>query len=375
MIAAYFVLLLILSIFSYGFIDLNLHLSTASLFLIFQKPLETLVFHMRPQASGLFLVLLLMLFIGYLFFLKNGDRYFSTGKKLILFIVGVAGVLWCAFPAFTYDIFNYITTAKVTFFYHENPYLVMPVEIPNEPYLAFTRAANKVALYGPVWIILTAIPHALGQGNIWQTIIAFKLLNAALYLGFSFLIYRVTRSVKNVLFFAINPLVLIEVLISAHNDLVMMLFALIGLLLWTKKGIGSKIISISAFLASFLVKGATLVLLPLLFIRKLSCERMLIMAYWLLACIFFVFAPLREELYPWYAVWLITVASFMDLKKHAVIIGFTIVLSFALELRQLPYIYMGEYGGVGPLVRMVLTLLPLCIYGGYVGIQKVWRKK
>ena len=41
----------------------------------------------------------------------------------------------------------------------------MPIEIPNEPYLAFTRAANKTALYGPVWILLTAIPHLLGQGD------------------------------------------------------------------------------------------------------------------------------------------------------------------------------------------------------------------
>jgi hypothetical protein len=375
LIAIYFFVLSLFAIFSYGFIDLNLHLSSSPVFLTLQKPLEVLVFQMRPIASMIFLALLSMLFFCYIWFLKKGNTFFLTWKRILLLLIAISVLLIVSFPALTYDIFNYITTAKVAFFHHENPYLVMPIDILNEPYLAFTRAANKVALYGPVWILGTAIPHYLGQGNIWLTIIMFKLMNAVCYIGLSYLIYRATKSIKNVMFFALNPLILIETLVSGHNDIYMMLFVVAGILLWEKKDTASKIKGLISFIASCLIKGATLVLLPLFFIKNISRDRLLLIAYWLLAGVFFVVGPLREELYPWYAVWLISIAALLDMKKHAVLIGFTIVLSFALELRHIPYIYMGEYGGVGPIMRTLLTIVPVLLYGGYVAIRKLQSNK
>lgn len=368
MIGIYFFILSLLVIFSYGFIDLHLQLSTSPMFLTAQKPLEILIFQMRPVASFIYVLLLSLISIGYIWFLKKGHVLLQTWKKTTVLLIAVSLLLVCSFPAFTYDIFNYITTAKVMFFHHENPYVVMPTEIPNEPYLAFTRAANKVALYGPVWLVMTAIPHYLGLGNIWLTIVMFKLMNALWYLGLSYLIYRITRSIKNVLFFALNPLVLIEVLVSGHNDIYMMVFALTAILLWEKSDVISKIKALTALLASFLIKGASIVLTPLFFIKNLSRDRLLIFAYWLLAFVFFVVGPLREELYPWYAVWLISIASLFDFKKHAILIGFTIALSFALELRHIPYMYTGEYGGAGPMVRTLVTIIPLILYGGFVAL-------
>jgi len=91
--------------------------------------------------------------------------------------------------------------------------------------------------------------------------------------------------------------------------------------------------------------------------------------------VFFVLAPFREELYPWYAVWLISIAAFFDIKKHPFLIGWTLCLSFALELRHLPYIYMGQYGGFGPMARTLLTVIPLGIYVVVYGIKKYHETK
>jgi len=373
MIAVYIFICVLFTFFTYGYIDTNLHLSQSTFFLRLQQPLEALVFQMRPLATLIFFMALSSLFVLYEWFLKNSEKLFNL-KKLFLFISGIALIFLFSFPAFSYDIFNYITTAKVTFFHKENPYLVMPVEIANEPYLAFTRAANKVALYGPVWILLTAIPHYLGAGDIWQTIIAFKFLNFFTYLLLSYLIYQMTKSVRSVLFFALNPLVLIEILISSHNDSTMMAFLLLGMLLWFSKGLGKKLIGLSAIFASMLIKGATIVVAPLLFMKNISKEKFLFYTYLLLAFVFFIAAPLREELYPWYAVWLVTIAACLDRKKYSLLIGFTMVLSFALELRHIPYMYMGYYEGVGPLARTLLTMIPIAIYGGYIGYKKVIKK-
>lgn len=351
----YILILLLFGIFSYGFIDPNLTLSTNQTFVHLQKPLTNLVYHQRPETAIIFLVILLLLFAGYMYFLKSHPK--------IWVIIFSACILVFSYPALTYDLFNYIATAKVTYYYRENPYLVMPIEIPNEPNLAFTRAANKIALYGPVWILFTAIPHYFGGGDVWRSIIAFKLMNVLVYLGFSYFIYRETKNLLNVVFFALNPLVLIEVLMNGHNDIYMIALALVGL----------RYRNYIALFASWFIKGATLVLAPLLFLR-LSWEKILVNAYWLLALVFFIVAPLREELYPWYAVWLIATASLMPLKSHRFIFGFTIVLSFALELRALPYMWMGYYEGPGPTLRLLLTVVPVTLYVLYFVFKRRYAK-
>ncbi|MCX6791899.1 MAG: hypothetical protein NT149_02575 [Candidatus Gottesmanbacteria bacterium] len=358
----FFATICILGVFSYGFVDPNLVLSTNQLFLRLQEPLKNLAYHQRPIAMILFFAILIGLFACYGIFLKHGAKIFASWKHICVVLAASSVILAFSYPALTYDLFNYIMTAKVTYQYHENPYIVMPIEIPNEPNLAFTRAANKVALYGPVWILITAIPHYAGGGSVWLTVIAFKLLNAAVYVSFSYFIWRMTKNLTNVIFFALNPLVLIEVIMNGHNDIYMMAFALFGLFLWSRKRFTQKIGGFILLIASWLVKGATVALAPLVLFRRVSFERILIYAYIFLAAVFFIVAPIREELYPWYAVWLIATASLLPLKNHRYIFGFTIVLSFALELRALPYMWMGYYEGPGPIFRVLLTVLPVAFY-------------
>jgi hypothetical protein len=235
----------------------------------------------------------------------------------------------------------------------------MPIEISNDPNLAFTRASNKVALYGPTWIMLTWLPHTMGMGNIWQTIIAFKLMNVCWYLGFCFIIWRVTKNIQNVVFFALNPLVIIETLISAHNDIVMMAFACLGILLFSKKRFISWFGGLLFLLLSVFVKGSTLILFPLLFLKRFKQDQIFFIATILLFGIFIIIAPLREELYPWYAMWIISTAAFMPYKTYPYIWQFIIVFSLGLELRHLPYIAMGYYGGLGPIFRIALTCIPV----------------
>lgn len=370
--SVYGVIILILGMFSYGFIDPNLTLSTDNVFLHIAEPLHSLAYTQRPIAAALFFALLIGLFACYGIFLTYAAEIFISWKRACLVLVVSAVILACSYPALTYDLFNYILTAKVTYLYRENPYIVMPVEISNEPNLAFTRASNKVALYGPMWITLSSVPHYLGMGSIWQTIIAFKVMNAAAYLGFCYLIYRVTKKMTNVIFFALNPLVLIEVLMNGHNDIYMMLAAIGGLLLWQQN---RKVCGLLLIAASWLVKGATLVLTPLLFLKNVSTERLLVIAYCLLSVVLFVVAPVREELYPWYAVWIIATASLLPLRNHRFIFGFTIVLSFALELRALPYMWMGYYEGPGPALRLGVTIIPILLYAGYAGFRYLAKRK
>ena len=136
----------------------------------------------------------------------------------------------------------------------------MPIDIPNEPSFAFLHAANKVALYGPVWIALTGIPHFLGMGNLLITLFTFKIFVIGWYLLLCYLIWIASGKKSWALaFFALNPLVTLSTLVDGHNDVVMMFFALSSFYLLGKKQYVGSVISL---VLSVFIKYATVVLLP-----------------------------------------------------------------------------------------------------------------
>jgi len=149
-----------------------------------------------------------------------------------------------------------------------------------------------------------------------------------------------------------------------------MLFALAGFVLWQRKNLKYKLLGLISFFASWWIKGATVILTPLLFFKRISYERLLLTTYYLLLIVFIVIAPIREELYPWYAVWLVSVAAFLPMRRHPFLTGFTVVLTFALELRQMPYMWMGYYEGPGPMLRTLLTAVPVSLYIVFVMLRK-----
>ncbi len=246
----YAIIVVLFTIFSYGFVDLNLMLSDNAVYAAIAQPLSTLVFQNRPLATMIYGVFLAALFGLYVHIVwGKPDLWQSRSKTLLKPLVSIVFLLFLAYPAVSYDVFNYISTAKVAFTHRENPYLTMPIEIPDEPFNSFTRAANKTALYGPVWILLTAVPWVVSGGHIWPAILSFKLLMAVVYLLYMYLIYTKTKSLRNVLFFALNPLIIIEVLVSGHNDLMMMLLAISGFFLWKSSSMLPKVLGAVLFIS------------------------------------------------------------------------------------------------------------------------------
>lgn len=349
----------VFAVISFGFIDPNFRLSIHSALTVGQQALAFVVYQRPWIAAGSYIGVIALYYAGFSLFLRR------SGKTKITRIPGwlmvVIGISLVSFPALSYDIFNYVATAKVTYFYGENPYIVMPIDIPNEPMLSYTRAANKLALYGPVWIVLSVFPYLLGRGDVLATVFSFKLFAGMFYAAVCYMIYRKTKRWDQTLFFAANPLVVIEVLVNGHNDVAMMALALGGLILWSKTNIPHKVAGLMVFAASVLVKGATLALLPLFFLSGWAWEKKMIAAYWLMFGVFLV-SPLREEMYPWYAVWWLMFAALIPITKKSFIHGFSFWLSFGLMLRYIPWIATREYGGMTPIVRIILMILPVVAY-------------
>ncbi len=356
----------VLLLYSYGFIDPHLSFSSHPLYVWAQNIVVSLVYRQSVVAAVLYACIIAALFAGYgiLLWGQKEKKLMSVPRWVFALVI----MLVLSYPAFSYDIYNYIATAKVAFLYRENPYVVMPVEIPNEPMLSYTRAANKLALYGPAWIVLTSFPFIAGMGNIFLTVMSFKAFAAVFYAAVTFLIYRKTKDLKQALFFALNPLVLIEVLVSGHNDVVMMALGLAGLLLWNRQGARYKAAGIILFISSVLIKGATIVLLPLFFLPASPTggpawkwEKKMRIAAFLMFGVFLI-SPLREEMYPWYAVWWLSCLAFVPIRRKSPIHALSFWLSLGLMLRYVPWIATREYGGITPVSRIIVTIVPVLVY-------------
>ena len=248
----YILFLIFITVFSYLFIDPNL---------IYLKQIFTgLAFTQRFAVTAIYASIIVIFFVFYLIFLNFFKRGIFNSREFKLIVGATALILFFAYPAtVSYDIFNYIATSKVLFLYHENPYLIMPIHFTGDPILLFMHAANKTALYGPFWILLTGIPYFLGFGNFLVTLFTFKFFTLAFYLGTIIILHRLSKNIYLTAFFALNPLVILEILASGHNDIVMMFFALVALYFLKEK----KWFWLILFLTfSILIKFATLFLLP-----------------------------------------------------------------------------------------------------------------
>lgn len=362
----YSLILICLAIFSWGFIDINFPLHGA-------YDLSRIVWLHRDLSTVIYLFFVTALFVcyGYLLYLVFMKKVHT---KYIFTVIGITVViLFFSWPAFAYDIFNYIATAKLTFIYKENPYLVMPIEIPNEPMLAFMHAANKVALYGFVWIALTGIPLALGFGNLLATVFTFKGFVLLFYLLLLWLIWQISgKNLKALTFFALNPLVILETMVSGHNDVVMMAPALAAFYAFQKNKV---IFSVLFLFLSIFIKMATIVLVPVfvyLFYMRFKHRKTDWEIIWqwsaLLMFAAFFFAPIREEIYSWYLIWPLTFAALA--LKNNLLVWISIGFSFGLPLRFAPYLFTGEWSGITPAVKKLVTFIPPALTAVYYEIRK-----
>lgn len=343
----YILLFIALAIFSYGFVDANFPLKTSGF-------LYDLVHRRRLLATIIYTTFIFCLFGLYGYVLQQVKRKKLNVKQIWWLIFMAAGILLFSFPAFSNDIFNYMATAKITFFYKENPYLVMPIEFTGEPMLEFMHAANKIALYAPLWIILTAVPHFLGLGNIVLTVFTFKAFVVAFYLVCAWLIWRISgKNLYSFTFFTLNPLIVIETLVSGHNDVVMMAFALFALYLLFQK---RKFLSLISLFASIGIKYATIVLTPLfIFSSKFKKEKLITYSAWLMFLVFLL-SPLREEIYSWYLIWVIALVALIY--KNCLLFWLTVALSFGTLCRYLPFLYTRSWEGITPMVKRWVTMVP-----------------
>ena len=151
------------------------------------------------------------------------------------------GVIYAALfvptnPVGAQDIYHNVFDARILWEYGDNPNAVPPVAFSDDPLSSSVVAwAEFASVYGPVWYAVSGIPHALGGDDVRAHVIGHKILTAAFLLGTAWLAALIAERIRSgtgvaaAVALAWNPLMLFDTAGNAHNDVVMIFFAVAAL--------------------------------------------------------------------------------------------------------------------------------------------------
>lgn len=368
----YSILCVILVIYSYSQVDLNLTLSSNHIYLGFQQVLTQLGYFNRPLSTNIFLFILIGLFSLYFVALKK--LQLMTRKQRWILIGVISGIVVFSYPAFSHDFFNYLFDPRIFVKYGDNPYVHKALDYPMDEWIRFMRWTHRTYPYGPLWIALTIPVYAVGSGIFTLTMALFKVLFFGIHIGNVFVLEKIATklSVKNtnavVLFYALNPLIVVESIVSPHLDSLMLLLLLVGIFLFIKK---KKVGSIAAIIGSCAVKFVTGAVLPLfVFFKKIPIQKRIVYAAWIFLLVVSVPIMLREP-YPWYFIPFIGLAA---ISKNRWLRMLGIALSVGTLFRYAPFLYYGDYAENTQRVQLLLTVIPLIGVGIYAGFRSRFNR-
>lgn len=398
---------LLYALFSYSLTDPNLVLLQWQPYWNFQKWMWQTFFHNPQVLIASYLVLLTVLFALYwqiVALLRRSSLEFQTGWKQHLLIYGllIAPLLF-SYNALSHDVFNYIFNAKMIVVYGENPHVSVALNHADDLWVRFMHNTHTPAPYGYGWTALSLIPYLLGFGKFVLTWLSFRLWSLVsvviLYfaLQYSAKIFTGTKLQAHQLALVfLNPLFVIEIISTMHNDLWMMIPALLSLAVLTSLNpsqlpqLKKLFLALLLFVVSVSIKWATLALLPLIILIILeknvlfkisgsvgsklpvlqhlpgkllaSLESRLYNFIPLIASLL-LFIPLfttrSQQFLPWYLVWVLVWLPFIENKLWKTVI---LLFSVSSMVRYVPWLWAGNFDGNIILYQKLITWLPVVVY-------------
>lgn len=352
---AYFLILICLVLYSYSQIDLNLTLFSWQPYQNFQREMIRLGYFNRPLSTLIYLILISLLLAFYFLILSWVKKNKLSLDQLKILIGATAFILLFAYPAFSHDIFNYIFDARLAVYHQVNPWTHTALDFPFDLWTRFMHWTHRTFPYGPAWLLISIPFYLLGLNKFVLTLLSFKFLFIFSYLGSCFLIYKILEKINKkkallgLAFFGLNPLVLIEGILSPHLDLVMAFFGLLAIKFLLDK---RKILSWLSLVFSIGIKYVTVTYSFLWFKKRLKLV-------WFFTLGMIVIQIFLREVLPWYFLPLLAISSLT--LEQALVKTLSIGLSIGGAFYYLPFLFYGEYASRVQTLRLYLFFIPILL--------------
>ena len=356
----YTVALLMIAVFSFSFTDPNLVLSSNPVYWQAQQWFWRTWFDNPVLQAQWFAGLMVVIWLSYAFFARSlwGVREKITGKLLVIVVALFLLPLLFAYNALSHDIFNYMFNAKMVVEFGADPHVKTALDFAYDPWTRFMHNTHTPAPYGYGWTAISVVPFTLGMGKFLPSFFLFKMWSVLGMLvtagGIVWWLYKTQQRDRLwlVLLVFANPLLLLELTMTGHNDGWMLAPAVWMLALLQTKT--PKTIWVRAMFAMLLllfsisIKFATFVLLPvaLLCIHSEWWQRRLTPALLAFAASALLFLPLMtsrsQYFHPWYLSWSLV---WLPMVKMRVWWLWLMALSVSATFRYLPWIHAGGFEG------------------------------
>ena len=178
---------------------------------------------------------------------------FATGAAFLLLLV-------CAPVMLSTDVYAYAIYGRVFAIYGASPYAETAPITHADPFLPLFGIEYMSSWYGPLWTLISAGLAWVGGDHVGLTTLLFRGLSVTAALGAAALLWSNLRRVapercaQGLVLFLWNPLVVLEIGLSGHNDSVMVALVLLGVWLHLR---GWKVAAVIALTLSVLVKFLT----------------------------------------------------------------------------------------------------------------------
>ena len=177
---------------------------------------------------------------AYLIRRRGEQNNYALATRLIWLATIVSGCIYIFTPASTSDdISSYASYGRLLIIHHANPYFIPPSAFPQDPTYHLVYWRHVVSVYGPIWTVISAFLGWFAGLDGFGYLITFRVFTFAAHLLNILLVTAILRAMNRsprtialgALFYAWNPLVLFESGLGGHNDIVMVTFILLGILL------------------------------------------------------------------------------------------------------------------------------------------------
>lgn len=236
----------------------------------------------NKQISTITYLLLFVLLIAIYIFFINKKECFKNIKQTIIYISIISGIFVIMLPWTSSDIFYYMGVGELHSSYGQNPYYVTIKQycddkkedlnddsIIKQGYRNYW--SNTTVVYGPVAQLIFSCITKLSFKNVNVCLLLFKLLNLIVHILNCYLIYKITKKLKFVIVYGLNPYILLEFMGNVHNDIIVVFFILLSLyFLLKKKQLLPSIIALSIATG---IKYFTVLLLPVVILYHYRNEQ------------------------------------------------------------------------------------------------------
>ncbi|MFQ5400308.1 MAG: polyprenol phosphomannose-dependent alpha 1,6 mannosyltransferase MptB [Anaerolineae bacterium] len=139
------------------------------------------------------------------------------------------------FPFNATDVFRYEIRGRIASIYHQNPFAVPPDTFPDDPYLPLAGEwAGETSPYGPIWELTAAALSGVSRSSFYLGLILFKGLGLLVHMAITAVIWQVLREAGAArrsaltMLWGWNPVLLLVLVVDAHNDGLMLLWLMLG---------------------------------------------------------------------------------------------------------------------------------------------------